>query len=198
MTANSGIDRVEDLKEFPFQTFAAYKKVLLDKQAKASIDKMVAVQWTRNGIHSSPGLRKRVMLLISLTPLSVIAFVVYVISVRHWLLFLALPVLWMVQSMLLLRGNTMLIALLFAGLAWGVVNQIGWLTALTLLPLVYWYANRTVDRQSVAGLAAALESHEDLLCLIWNMDGLRVTLANGNEYCSNHKIEAGKFVSYEK
>lgn len=198
MPANSGIDKVEDLKEFPFQTFAVYKKALSDKQAKASIDKMVAVPWTRNGIHSSPGLRRRVMFFISLTPLSVIAFIVYLISARHWLLFLALPVLLMFQHMLILRGNPMLITLLFAGLAWGVVNQIGWLMALTLLPLVYWYTNRMVDRQSVAGLAAALESHEDLLCLIWNMDGLRVTLANGNEYCSSHKIEAGKFVAYEK
>lgn len=190
--------KVEQLREFPFQSFAAYKKAVAEGQAKASVDKLIAVQWTRNGIHSFPGLRRQIVLLIALIPFSVIAFIGYAIYSRHWMLFLALPFLWFGSTLLILPGNAIIITILLAGLAWGLAGQIGWLIALALPPLVYWFANRTIDRQAVAGLAEVIDVHEDLFCQIWGLDGLRITLANGNQYCSAYKQEGGKFVSNKK
>lgn len=196
--------RVEELKNFPFKTFAELKKATTEGIANVGIDRGVALQWAQNGIYSSSWLRTQVLFLAFLPFLAAIGFVVYAIMTKSWLLLLALPVLLICffvfhPSSAMIFGfiRSGLIGLIFLGLAWGLVSGIGWLTALALTLAPIWYAQRTIYRKAVNGLTFAVLEHEDLLCLLWGVRALNVRFYNGNSYWSDWKTEDGQNVHYD-
>ena len=85
--------RVEELKNFPFKTFAELKKATTEGVANVGIDRGVALQWAQNGIYSSSWLRTQALILAFLPFIAAIGFVIYAIATKSWLLLLALPVL---------------------------------------------------------------------------------------------------------
>ncbi len=190
------IKKVEELQNFPFHNFTELNKAIAEGNTKASVDSTLAVLWTRNGIYSPTQLSNKITFLIALPILSMIGFIIYAITTRNWFLFLALPFFWSAPSTLLFMP--WIRALVILGLAWGIISQATWLILLALIFEIIWYANRTIDRKAADGLNSVLWEHEDLLCQVWNNKGLKITLPNGNVYTLDFKIEAGKFISYEK
>ena len=196
--------RVEELKNFPFKTFAELKEATTEGVANIGIDRGVALQWAQNGIYSSSWLRTQALFLAFLPFIAAIGFVVYAIMTKSWLLLLALPVLLICffvfhPSSAMIFGfiRSGLIGLVFIGLAWGLISGIGWLTALTITLALIWYAQRTIYRKAVNGLTLAVLEHEDLLCLLWGGRALNVRFYNGNSYWSDWKTEDGQNVHYD-
>ncbi len=196
--------RVEELKNFPFKTFVELKKATTEGVANIGIDRGVALQWAQNGIYSSSWLRTQALLLAFLPFIAAIGFVIYAIATKSWLLLLALPVLLICffifhPSSAMIFGfiRNGLIGLAFIGLAWGLINGTGWLTALSLSLVLIWYAQRTIYRKAVNGLTLAVLEHEDLLCLLWGGRALNIRFYNGNSYWSDWKTEDGQNVHYD-
>ena len=196
--------RVEELKNFPFKTFVELKKATTEGVANIGIDRGVALQWAQNGIYSSSWLRTQALLLAFLPFIAAIGFVIYAIATKSWLLLLALPVLLICffifhPSSAMIFGfiRNGLIGLAFTGLAWGLINGTGWLTALSLSLVLIWYAQRTIYRKAVNGLTLAVLVHEDLLCLLWGGRALNIRFYNGNSYWSDWKTEDGQNVHYD-
>jgi len=195
---------VEELKHFPFKSFDELKKRVTEGVANIGVDRSVALQWAQNGIYSSSWLRMQALFLAFLPFIAGIGFVVYAIATKSWLLLLALPVL-LIGFFIFHPGSAMifgfirsgLIGLTFAGLVWGFINGIGWLTALSLSLAVIWYAQRTIYRKAVAGLINAALEHEDLLCLLWSGNALNITMYNGDSYWAKWKTEGGKTTHYD-
>ena len=196
--------RVEELKNFPFKTFAELKKATTEGVANVGIDRGVALQWAQNGIYSSSWLRTQALILAFLPFIAAIGFVIYAIATKSWLLLLALPVLLICffifhPSSAMMFGfiRSGLIGLVFVGLAWSLISGISWLTALTLALAIIWYAQRTIYRKAVNGLTLAVLEHEDLLCLLWGGRALNIRFYNGNSYWSDWKTEDGQNVHYD-
>lgn len=196
--------RVEELKNFPFKTFAELKKATTEGVANVGIDRGVALQWAQNGIYSSSWLRAQALILAFLPFVAAIGFVIYAIATKSWLLLLALPVLLICffifhpsSAMMLGFIRSGLIGLVFVGLAWSLISGISWLTALTLVLAIIWYAQRTIYRKAVNGLTLAVLEHEDLLCLLWGGRALNIRFYNGNSYWSDWKTEDGQSVHYD-
>ena len=196
--------RVEELKNFPFKTFAELKKATTEGVANVGIDRGVALQWAQNGIYSSSWLRTQGLILAFLPFIAAIGFIIYAIVTKSWLLLLALPVLLICffifhPSSAMMFGfiRSGLIGLVFVGLAWSLISGISWLTALTLALAIIWYAQRTIYRKAVNGLTFAVLEHEDLLCLLWGGRALNIRFYNGNSYWSDWKTEDGQSVHYD-
>jgi len=196
--------RVEELEYFPFTSFDELKKRVSEGVASLGVDRSAALQWIQNGIYSSKWQRAQALFLASLTFIVPIGLIVYVVITKNWLLLLALPLLLIgffifhpSQAMMLGPIRSGLILLTFGGLAWGFINGIGWLTALTLSLAVLWYAQRTIYRKAVDGILRAAMQHEDLLCILWNGNGLNVAMYNGDSYWFRWKTEGGKSTHYD-
>ena len=196
--------RVEELKNFPFKTFAELKKATTEGVANVGIDRGVALQWAQNGIYSSSWLRTQALILAFLPFIAAIGFVIYAIATKSWLLLLALPVLLICffifhPSSAMMFGfiRSGLIGLVFVGLAWSLISGISWLTALTLALAIIWYAQRTIYRKAVNGLTLAVLEHEDLLCLLWGGRALNIRFYNANSYWSDWKTEDAQSVHYD-
>lgn len=196
--------RVEELKNFPFKTFAELKKATTEGVASVGIDRGVALQWAQNGIYSSSWLRTQALILAFLPFIAAIGFIIYAIATKSWLLLLALPVLLICffifhPSSAMIFGfiRSGLIGLVLIGLAWSLISGISWLTALTLALAIIWYAQRTIYRKAVNGLTTAVLEHEDLLCLLWSGRALNIRFYNGNSFWSDWKTEDGQSVHYD-
>lgn len=194
---------VEELEHFPFKNFDELKKRVSEGVANLSVDRSAALQWIQNGIYSSGWQRAQALFLASLTFIVPIGLIVYIVITKSWLLLLALPLLLIgffifhpSQAMMLGPIRSGLILLTFGGLAWGFINEINWLIALTLSLVILWYAQRTIYRKAVDGILRATLEHEDLLCILWSGNALSVTMYNGDNYWFRWKTEGGKSTHY--
>jgi hypothetical protein len=195
---------VEELEHFPFKSFDELKKRVTEGVANIGVDRSVALQWAQNGIYSSSWLRMQALFLAFLPFIAGVGFVVYAIATKNWLLLLALPILLIgffifhpSSAMIFGFIRSGLIGLTFVGLVWGFINEIGWLTALSLSLVVIWYAQRTIYRKAVDGLIRAALDHEDLLCLLWSGNALNIRMYNGDSYWVRWKTEGGKSTHYD-
>ena len=195
---------VEELKHFPFGTFAEFKKATMEGVANVGVDRGVALQWAQNGIYSSKWLRVQALLLALLPFVAAVGFVIYAIASKSWLLLLALPVLLIAffifhpsSAMIFGAIRSGLIGLSFVGLVWGFLSSIPWMAALSLTLVVIWFAQRSIYRKAIDGLIRATAEHEDLLCLLWPGRALNVQFYNGNSYWSDWKTEDGQSVHYD-
>ncbi len=199
------VTKVEELKYFPFKTFREFKKSYLEGIAQPGVDRGVALNWAQNGIYSSGWLRTQVLFLAFLPFIAAIGFIIYAIISKSWFLLLTLPVL-LIAFFIFHPSSAMIfgiirsgfIFLTFAGLAWGLINEIPWLVALTLTLTIIWYAQRSIYRKAVNGLIHAVMEHEDLLCLLWQGRALNISFYNGNSYWADWKIENGKSIHYDE
>lgn len=196
--------KVEELKNFPFKSFDELNKRISEGVANLGVDRSVALNWIQKGIYSSKNQNLHAVFLAFLPFIAVIGFIIYILFTGSWLLLLSLPLVLIVffifhPSSAMIFGfiRTGLVWLTFIGLFWGWVNNIGWLTAITLTLGLIWYGQRTIYRKAVDGLIGACLEHEDLLCLIWSGNALNVTMYNGDSYWSEWKTEAGKSTHYE-
>ena len=198
--------RVEDLKNFPFKNFEELKKAGADGKANIAIDREAALEWVKRkmkGIPTPPPwLKFQVTFLASLTFIVPIGFIIYAVASQSWLLLLALPVLWFGFTTFhnpYLQGSTktILIVLTYGGLAWGLINGINWLIAITLSLAVLFYSIRRIYPKAVNGLIKVSLEHEELFCFLWHKEALSIKFNNGNSYWTGWKIEDGKKIHYE-
>jgi Flp pilus assembly protein TadD len=196
--------RVEELEHFPFKSFDEFKKRVIEGIANIRVDRGAALQWAQNGIYSSAWLRKQCLFLSLLPFIAGIGFIMYAIVTKSWLLLLALPVLLIGffifhPSSAPIFGfiRSGVIGLTLIGLAWGFLNGIGWLAALSLSLTVIWYAQRTIYRKAINGIIRSAFEHEDLLCILWNINVLSIAMYNGDNYWVKWKTEGGKSTHYD-
>lgn len=196
--------RVEDLSNFPFNNFSELKKASIEGVANVGVDRGIALKWAHNGIYSSSWIRTQSLVLAFLPIVAVIAFLIYIIATKSWLLLLFLPVLLVCffifhPSSAMTFGfiRTALIGLVFIAFAWSLISDITWLTALTLTLLIIWYAQRTIYKKAINGLIKAVLEHEDLLCLLWSGRVLNIGFYNGNSYWVDWKTEDGQSIHYD-
>lgn len=198
--------QVEELKHFPFKNFAELKKAGMDGVANIAIDREAALEWVKRrmkGIPTPPPwLKFQVTFLASLTFIVPIGFIIYVIATQSWLLLLALPVLWFGFTTFhnpYLQGSikTVLIVLTYGGLAWGLIDGINWLIAITLSLAVLFYSIRNIYPKAVNGLIKVALEHEELFCFLWHKGALSIKFNNGNSYWTDWKIEDGKNIHYD-
>lgn len=199
-----GPKRVEELEHFPFKSFDELKKRATENVVNIGIDRGVALQWAQNGIYSSAWLRTQALVLAFLPFIAGIGFIIYAIATKSWLLLLALPIILIgffvfhpSSAMIFGFVRSGLIGLTLIGLAWGFMNEIRWLTALSLSLAVIWYAQRTIYRKAIDGITRSSLEHEDLLCLLWSGRALNIRFYNGNSYWSDWKTEDGQSVHYD-
>ena len=62
--------KVEDLENFPFATFQEFRKAYLEGVAGPGVDRAVAFNWARGGIHAPKSLEIKVIALSTLIFLS--------------------------------------------------------------------------------------------------------------------------------
>ena len=193
--------RVEELKNFPFKDFDELKKRVSEGVANLGVDRSAALQWIQNGIYSSKWQRVQALFLASLTFIVPIGLIVYIVITKTWLLLLTLPLLligfFIFQNIYLGPIRNIFALIAFVGLVWGFINGIGWLTAFTLALMILWYSQWAIYRKAVNGLLRATMQHEDLLCILWNGNGLNVTMYNGDSYWFRWKTEGGKSTHYD-
>lgn len=149
-----------------------------------------------------PWLKFQVTFLASLTFIVPIGFIIYVIATQSWLLLLALPVLWFGFTTFHnphLQGSikTVLIFLTYGGLAWGLIDKVGWLIAITLSLAVLFYSIRRIYPKAVNGLIKVALEHEELFCFLWHKEALGVKFNNENSYWNGWKTEDGKSIHYD-
>ena len=183
---------VEALEHFPFKNFNAFKMALSDESAKFSVDISMALDWAQKEGYAYG----KITLLGVLFPVSVLGFIAYIVVTRSWFLFLAVPVFFLVFPLIL--TNQRFTGWLMIALVAGIIGRVGWLIALSLPALIFSCTNYMATATAGEGLAAALPEREDLLCAIWSRGALKVTLPNGDMYCSFCKIEGGKTIPYKE
>lgn len=193
--------RVEELEYFPFKNFDELKKRVSEGVANIGVDRSAALQWIQNGIYSSKWQRAQALFLASLTFIVPIGLIAYIVITKTWLLLLALPLLligfFIFQNIYLGSIRNIFAFIIFVGLVWGFMNGINWLTAFTLALMILWYAQWAIYRKAVSGLLRATMQHEDLFCILWNGNGLNVTMYNGDSYWFKWKTEGGKSTHYD-
>lgn len=198
--------QVEELKHFPFKNFEELKKAGMDRAANIAIDREVALEWVKRRMKDipipPPWLKFQVTFLASLTFIVPIGFIIYVITTQSWLLLLALPVLWFGfttfhNRYLQVSIKNVLIVLTYGGLAWGLINEINWLIAITLSLAVLFYSIRGIYPKAVNGLIKVALQHEELFCFLWYKGALSVKFNNGNSYWTDWKIEDEKNIHYD-
>ena len=112
MSDTKEIIKVEELKNFPFETFRDYKEELFKSRITAGVykgldfeirkmmfilpisvyvDRGVAFEWARKGIHSPKYLHSYINILLLLLTMTIIAFIIYVIVLHNWILLFGLP-----------------------------------------------------------------------------------------------------------
>lgn len=195
---------VGELENFPFKTFAELKTKVNEGVVHIGVDRGVALQWIQNGIYSTSWQRIRGLIMASMIFLVPIGLLVYVVVTQSWWLLLSLPFLFIAYFMLhpssgALFGplRTLLVWFTFCGLAWGFINEVPWLTAITICLAVLWYSQKSVYGKAVDGMISAALKHEDLLCILWSNNSLNISLYNGNSYWNKMKQENGQITHYE-
>lgn len=192
---------VEELEHFPFKSFDELKKQVSEGLVGISIDRNATLQWIQNGIYSSKWQRTQALLLASLTFIVPIGLIVYIIITKTWLLLLALPLLWIgfsiFQNIYLGSIRNFFAFIVFIILILGFINEISWLTAISLSLMILWYSQWAIYRKAMNGLFRAVMQHEDLLCILWNGNGLNITMQNGDNYWLKWKTEEGKLIHYD-
>lgn len=192
---------VEELEHFPFKNFDEFKKHILKGSVNLRIDRSAALYWIQKGIYSSKWQRTQALFLASLTFIVPIGLIIFIVITKTWLLFLTLPLLWIgfsiFQNVYLGSIRNFFAFIVFIGLMWGFINEISWLTAFALSLMMLWYSQWAVYRKAMNGLFRAVMEHEDLLCILWNGNGLNVIIQNGDDYWFKWKTEGGKITHYD-
>ena len=195
---------VPKLANFPFATFAELQAKVNEGVANIGVDRGVALQWIQNGIYSTTWQRIRGLIMASMIFLVPIGLLVYIVTTGSWWLLISLPFLVIAYFMLHPSSGamfgplrTLLILFTFGGLAWGFLNEVAWLTALTICLAILWYSQKSVYGKAVDGMIAAALKHEDLFCILWNGNSLNVQLYNGDSYWGRWKTVGGETTHYD-
>jgi hypothetical protein len=196
--------RVEELSNFPFETFQEFRKANMEGVAQPGVDRAVALQWAQNGIYAPGILRAQTVFLMLLPYIAALGFIIWAIVSKSWLMLLALPVLLIAffifhPSAAMIFGiiRSGFIGLSFVGLVYAFMTNKPGLLALCITLVVIWYAEKTIYRKAVNYLTRAVSEHEDLLCILWQGKALNVMFFNGNRYWVDWKMENGQSVHYE-
>jgi len=195
--------RVEELKNFPFESFADFKKAMIEGIINIGVDRGIALQWIENGIYSPRWQRTQVLFLSYLTFIIPISLIIYAVVTETWFLLLTLPIL-LISFFIFHPGYAVLlgpirsgfIALVFVGLGWSLIKGTGWLIVFTSSLAALWYVQHTIYSKVGGALISAATEHEDLLCLLWKSRALNIKFYNGDSYWVDWKIEDGKNIHY--
>lgn len=201
--SNEKEHKVEELENFPFETFEEYRKAVFEEVAQPGVDRSIALQWAQSGKYAPKFLNISVTFLGFLPFITAIGFITYATIAKSWLLLIALPVLIIAYfvfhpSFARLLGpiHGLLVIAMFGGLGWGLYKQLPWLIALSIALVVIWYANNQVYKKAVNSLVEKVCEHEDLLCILWCGKALNIAFFNGNRYWIDWKVEDGEHVNY--
>lgn len=182
--------QVNDLHDFPFNTFHDFQHALKNKKVCLAVDRSIALEWTRpreNARCAPASVRGKILLLSVLSYLTPLFFLVFVIIETSWLWLAAIPVYFV--TFFIFQPSTEKVffsgplgqfvlftvsSLLWFGLLWGVGFGISGLAALSLSLLIQQYAIRKVYSVAIESLIDAASVTEDLLCRMWRYGAVRI------------------------
>lgn len=199
-------ETVEELENFPFKTFAEFKKATLEGVASVGVDRSVALNWSHsNGLYASGPVKFKTILFMLLPFAAALGLLTYIVIAGSWWLLLSLPIVAILYFMFhpsvgIIFGpiRTLFIVLTFAGVAYSIYASVPWMLALSLALVVIWYGQKSVYANAIAGLIEASSRHEDLFCKLWQSKAANVRFFNGDYYWVDHKKVGEQYVHYEE
>ena len=172
------VRNVEELNQFPFESFQDFREAREQGVIQVAVDRGVAREWVTKGIYSPTGARIAIFILAWMTNLSALILVINAIVTRTWLLLLALPLfpaclfLWHHPPVTSIRS--WFILLTWAAFTLAIVTKRPWLLAIAGPLLLMWYSIAGVYAVAVYYLISAATQHEDLLCMLWEADAVMI------------------------
>ncbi len=196
--------KIEELKHFPFKNFQEFRKAYLEGVVDIGVDRGIAREWASNGIYSSWWLRVKTHFWIILPYVTFLIFIFYIFISQSWWLIFSLPVV-VVSFFIFFPGTEHFLGPIKSGLVfftigfliWGIINNITWLIILASFLALIWYSLRALHLGATKNLIYAASEHEDLLCLLWNIQAMNVRFYNGNSYWPRWKDENGRTTHYD-
>ena len=206
MTERKQANTVEELENFPFKTFAEFKKAALEGVAGLGVDRSVAMNWSYSGgLYASCSVKFKATTFMLLPFISVIGLIVYIFVTGSWWLFLSIPLIVILYFMFhpsagMIFGpiRSFFIGLVFVGIAYSLYASIPWMLALSISLALIWYGQKSVYANGSKHLIEAANVHEDLLCKLWQRKAANVQYFNGDYYWVDHKQVDGKYVHYDE
>jgi hypothetical protein len=194
---------VEALRNFPFPNFAFLKDSIAAGAARLAVNRTFALDWAQHGIYAPRFLRVSTTLLTWLPFFAALGFVAWIIVLKIWIMFAALPLLLIGYVVfnpgagsLLGLFRTGLIGLMFISLFYALFSGRPRLLATCIALVLIWYGVIKAYSQSVKHLTRAAVLHEDLLCALWQREALSVQMINGDKYWISFKTINGQHITY--
>lgn len=197
---------VSELEHFPFKTFGEYKKATIEGVASIAVDRGVALNWSYNGGQYASGwVRFKAITFMILPLVSAFGLVVYIFLTGSWWLLLALPVVVVLYFMFhptaaMIFGpiRSFFVLLAFAGVVYSFFAVVPWLFALSLSLVFIWYGQKSAYANGIKHIIEAANTHEDLLCKLWQGKAMNIQFFNNDSYAVDHKRVGGEYEHYEK
>jgi hypothetical protein len=195
--------KVENLKNFPFESFEQLNNNIIFKKAFIRLPRNVALNWIIKGIYTTTSQRAFALFIVLSSYIIGISYIIYVLMFESWFFLFAIPFL-VLSYVIFDPGNKVplgpirsgLILFTFLGFAYSIISETSWLIAITLSLVLLWYVQRSIYKYALSSLTKACCKHEDLLCSLWEEDSLVIKLSTGEYYGSTWKNEYGREIYY--
>lgn len=189
MRENNKPQKIEQLVNFPFDSWKQFRTALLDGVCSLGIDRGVARQWATGGIYSPRWLNILMISAAYLPFVSAISFIVFAIFKGNWLSLLFLPLAFIafftyypgpMTAVIRIPLKFFTVGLFLYGLFWGSSSALSF----SLLMLSIWVLYGVSYSVSVRKALQVAGENEELLSLLWEMGSLNVLTIDGKTYYS--------------
>ncbi|HUU96935.1 MAG TPA: hypothetical protein VM487_14445 [Phycisphaerae bacterium] len=197
---------VEELRHFPFETFADFQAACRQGTAYPSISRQQALDWAYlGGIYASRACKTVVSLWVYLPYIAVLGFIIYAVATGRWLTLLALPAFPVAFYMFNPTTKTLfgcvcsvLVIVCFCIIAWGFWTSSPLLIAFGIVLVTIWASEAAAYHFAQMYARQAAVTHEDCLCLLWSNWSLVVFFANGDRYSRIFETVGGACVRHDE